>query len=70
MSCFKIIEGSLRSPRQSQKAKTKKQITKQKKPGLNEIKTFLNFLLTSDLDGHDRKKSMAEGTKTKIRFSN
>ena len=61
MSCFKIIEGSLRSPPQSQKAKTQKQITKQKKPGLNEIKTFLNFLLTSDLDGQNREKKYFRG---------
>ena len=46
MSCFKIIE----SPHSRRK---------QKKPDLNKIKTFLNFLPISDLDGHDRKKSTA-----------
>ena len=55
MSCFKIIE-----PRT---------VAGRKKPGQNKVKTFLNFLLISDLDGHDRKKSMAVKTK-KIRFSN
>ena len=57
MSCFKIVEPR---PPQSQEAK---------KPDLNKIKTFLNFLPISDLDGHDRKKGMAVETK-KIRFSN
>ena len=27
-----------------------------KKPDLNKMKTFVNFLPISDLDGHDRKK--------------
>ena len=55
MSCFKIIE-----PRT---------VAGRKKPGQNKVKTFLNFLLISDLNGHDRKKSMVVETK-KIRFSN
>ena len=44
MSCFKIVEPFT--------------VAGSKNAG-SEVKAFLNFLLISDLDGHDRKKSMA-----------
>ena len=44
MSCFKIVEPFT--------------VAGSKNAG-SEVKAFLNFLLISDLDGHDCKKSMA-----------